>query len=63
MRSELLAAYEKPGQFPLLTVYVVPVLGEKYFFSTLETSSFSCECPVYINICYVPQVGKYLENI
>jgi hypothetical protein len=25
MRSELLVAQEKPGQFPLLTVYVVPV--------------------------------------
>ena len=25
MRSELLVAHEKLGQFPLLTVYVVPV--------------------------------------
>jgi hypothetical protein len=29
MRNELLAAREKRGQFPLLTVYVVPVEGEK----------------------------------
>ena len=29
MRSELLVAHEKLGQSPLLTVYVVPVLGEK----------------------------------
>jgi hypothetical protein len=29
MRSQLLEAYEKLGQLPLLTVYVVPVKGEK----------------------------------
>jgi hypothetical protein len=29
MRSELLVAHEKLGQLPLLTVYVVPVKGEK----------------------------------
>ena len=28
-KSELLVAYEKLGQLPLLTVYVVPVYGEK----------------------------------
>jgi hypothetical protein len=27
MRSELLLAHEKLGQFPLLTVYAVPVSG------------------------------------
>jgi hypothetical protein len=30
MRSQLLVAHEKPEQLPLLTVYVVPVKGEKY---------------------------------
>ena len=29
MRSELLVAHDKLGQFPLLTVYVVPVKSEK----------------------------------
>ena len=29
MRSELLVAHEKLGQLPLLTVYIVPVYGEK----------------------------------
>ena len=29
MRSELLVAHEKLGQLPLLTVYLVPVKGEK----------------------------------
>jgi hypothetical protein len=29
MRSELLVVHEKLGQLPLLTVYVVPVKGEK----------------------------------
>ena len=29
MRSELLVAHEKPGQLPLLTVYVLLVQGEK----------------------------------
>jgi hypothetical protein len=29
MRNELLVAHEKLGQLPLLTVYVVPVKGEK----------------------------------
>jgi hypothetical protein len=29
MRSELLVAHEKLGQVPLLTVYVVPMKGEK----------------------------------
>jgi hypothetical protein len=29
MRSELLVAHEKPGQLPLLTVYVLPVKGDK----------------------------------
>ena len=29
MRSELLVAHEKLGQLPLLTVYVLPVQGEK----------------------------------
>jgi hypothetical protein len=29
MRRELLVAYEKLGQLPPLTVYVVPVEGEK----------------------------------
>jgi len=29
MRSEMLVAHEKLGQLPLLTVYVVPVYGEK----------------------------------
>jgi hypothetical protein len=30
MRSKLLVAHEKLGQFPLLAAYVVAVLGEKY---------------------------------
>jgi hypothetical protein len=29
-KNELLVAHEKRGQFPLLTVYVVPVYGKKY---------------------------------
>jgi hypothetical protein len=29
MRRELFVAHERLGQFPLLTVYVVPVWGEK----------------------------------
>jgi hypothetical protein len=29
MRSELLVVHEKLGQLPLLTVYIVPVKGEK----------------------------------
>jgi hypothetical protein len=29
MRSELLVVHEKLGQLPVLTVYVVPVKGEK----------------------------------
>jgi hypothetical protein len=32
IRSELLVVHEKLGQFALLTVYVVPVEGEKYHF-------------------------------
>jgi hypothetical protein len=32
MRSKMLVAHEKLGQFPLLTVYVVPMKGEKYIF-------------------------------
>jgi hypothetical protein len=32
MRSELLVVHDKLGQFPLLTVYVVSVQGEKYIF-------------------------------
>jgi hypothetical protein len=29
MRSELLVTHEKLGQLPLLTVYIVPMKGEK----------------------------------
>jgi hypothetical protein len=45
IRSELLVALEKPGQFPLLTVYVVTVYGEKLIFNTFETASFFYVCP------------------
>jgi hypothetical protein len=39
MRSELLVAHEKHGEFPLLTVYVVPVQGEKYIFNNKNNKS------------------------
>jgi hypothetical protein len=47
MRSEMLVALEKLGQFSLLTVHVMLVYGEKYIFIDFETASFFCVFPVY----------------
>jgi hypothetical protein len=48
MKGELLVAQEKPGQFSLLTAYLVPVYGDKYIFlSTFEITPFFCVFPVY----------------
>jgi hypothetical protein len=46
MRIELLVVHEKLGQFPLLTVYVVPCRLRSAFLSTFETAPFFCVCPV-----------------
>jgi hypothetical protein len=48
MRSELLVAHEKPGQFLLLTVYVVSV-REIHFISTFETAPFFMYAPVLLS--------------
>jgi hypothetical protein len=50
MRSELLVAHEKLRQFPLLTVYVVSVQGEKYILIPFETTLCSCVC-VCVCVC------------
>ena len=48
-RTELLVAHEKLGQFPLLTVYVVPrVRREINFMLTFETAPFFCVYPVFL---------------